>query len=393
MKLVIYLEERFLKDSNGVHYSLSFHDSFWERYLYSFDSLLVVARIENLTSDDKIPAGYQSTNLLNVKFYELPYYHGAKLAILRLPHLILSIFTVATKNRIHLLRLPGLISILALIFLIIWRKKYAVELVGDPYDVFDSKKGVGGKLASFYRLFFTSFTKLGVRRADAVAYVTKAKMQSRYTSNPNAFTTHYSSIILDKSLILSEKKINKNFSNDCFNILMVGSLEQRYKGFDLVLDAYYKVKNNFSYVMFYIIGDGIYKQELEDLVTKLQIQHHVCFLGKMSREEVLGYMDKADLFIMPSRTEGLPRALIEAMARGVPAIGSNVGGIPELLSPEFLFEKENINELTQLLNKVIPDDTLRLRMSQSNLKMAQEYSSDLLEIRRNSFYSYLSDEK
>lgn len=393
MKLVIYLEERFLKDSNGVHYSLSFYDAFWKRYLNSFDSLLVVARIKNLDFEEKIPIGYQPTNLSNVHFYELPYYQGVQLAVLKMPQLIFSIFSVSTKNNIHLLRLPGLISVLALMFLVIWRKRYAVELVGDPYDVFDSKSGVGGRLASIYRLFFTSFTKFGVKCADAVAYVTKTKMQSRYKASNKAFTTHYSSIILYNYIILKEKNIIAFDAVERFNILLVGSLEQRYKGFDLVLAAYHKIKDNFQNIKIYIIGDGIYKQELVDLVNRLQIQHQVCFLGKMSREKVLEIMDQADLFVMPSRTEGLPRALIEAMARGVPAIGSNVGGIPELLNDEFLFEKENLTELTKLLLKVIPDKTLRVKMSQLNIEIAKEYRSELLESRRNKFYSYLASEQ
>lgn len=391
--LVIYLEERFLKDSNGVYYSLSFHDDFWERYLNCFDSLLVVARVKNLSIDDEVPQGYRPTNSLSVRFHELPYYHGVQWALLRFPRLVLSIFSVSTKNKFHLLRLPGFIGILALFFLISWRKNFGVELVGDPYDVFDREKGVGGKLAGVYRLIFTQLTKLAVKRADAVAYVTKEKMQHRYVASKNAFTTHYSSIILNKSLILDEKPIKSATSDNFFNILMVGSLEQRYKGFDLAFNAYNEIKDGFQYVRFYIVGDGIYKRELLDLAVDLKIQNNVHFLGKISREQVLGYMDEADLFIIPSRTEGLPRALIEAMARGVPAIGSNVGGIPELLSDDFLFEKENFNELARLLSNVIPSYALRLKMSQLNLKVAKNYSSDLLEIRRNKFYSYLASEK
>ena len=217
-------------------------------------------------------------------------------------------------------------------------------------------------------------------------------MQKRYPSSSVAFTTHYSSIVLDKSFILSDRSINKIVDDNDFYILLVGSLEQRYKGFDLVFYAYSKIRNKFDNIKILVIGDGCYKEELEYLAAELRIKQNVSFLGKVSREEVFVYMDNSDLFIMPSRTEGLPRALIEAMARGMPAIGSDVGGIPELLSCDFLFEKENINDLAELLDKIIPNYALRSKMSQLNLNAAQDYRSDLLEIRRNRFYSYLASE-
>lgn len=389
MRINIYLEERFLF-LNGIYYSQIYNNDFWVRYLNIYPKISVVARVNKINNINDIPDGYKPTTLDNVSFSELPNYKGLFFSFISLPYLLVFLFILVLKSNRNILRLPGMISIIAGFFCIFLNKKFAVELVGDPYEVFSA--GVGGKISKLLRFIFTYSTKKIIKKSNAVAYVTRVTMQSRYTASNKAFTTHYSSIILDSSIILKEKNITDFDEVEKFNILMVGSLEQRYKGFDLVLEAYHKIKNNFQNIKIYIIGDGIYKQELVDLATKLQIQHQVYFLGKMSREKVLETMDQADLFIMPSRTEGLPRALIEAMARGVPAIGSKVGGIPELLNDEFLFEKENITELTKLLLRVIPDKILRMKMSQLNIEIAKEYRSELLESRRNKFYSYLASE-
>src|SRR5439155_26719861 len=86
-----------------------------------------------------------------------------------------------------------------------------------------------------------------------------------------------------------------------------------------------------------IVGDGRFRPELDRLAAELGIREQVCFRGQLpAGEPVRARLDAADLFVLPSRSEGLPRAMVEAMARALPCIGSNVGGILELLAPEDL---------------------------------------------------------
>lgn len=390
MPVNIYLEERFIL-CNGIYYSLLYDEDFWDRYLNVFDKVYVVARVKEVKDINSIKNSYKRVDNRAIIFLNLPYYHGLLEAFYSIPVVLFYMLSIVASSNNNILRLPGMISIVAGLFCIFFRKSFGVELVGDPYEVFST--GIGGRFSKILRSIFTFLTKFLVRKAKGVAYVTRYTMQARYIAASNVFTTYYSSIMLPRNLIVQRRIISK-FSNDIdFNILLVGSIEQRYKGFDLVLVAISQIKEIFPSIKVSIIGDGIYKKELIELAISLGIEDRIYFLGKISRSAVLDIMDNADLFIMPSRTEGLPRALIEAMARGLPAIGSNVGGIPELLSSEFLFEKENISELAELLARVIPDYSLRLEMSQLNLKTAQEYRSDLLEIRRNSFYSYLASEQ
>jgi glycosyltransferase involved in cell wall biosynthesis len=79
-----------------------------------------------------------------------------------------------------------------------------------------------------------------------------------------------------------------------------------------------------------IVGDGPEKQRLAELASQLGITDHVVFTGERSATET--YYRAFDLYVSPSRTEGISNTILEALASGVPVVASAVGGTPELLS-------------------------------------------------------------
>jgi len=116
----------------------------------------------------------------------------------------------------------------------------------------------------------------------------------------------------------------------------------------------------------------------------------VRFAGRLpAGEAVRAELDGSDLFILPSYQEGLPRAMIEAMARGLPCIGSTVGGIPELVPEEDRVRAGDAAGLARRIREVVSDTERMARMSARNLEKAAEYREDVLRARRNAFYRYL----
>jgi glycosyltransferase involved in cell wall biosynthesis len=113
----------------------------------------------------------------------------------------------------------------------------------------------------------------------------------------------------------------------------------------------------------------------------------VRFLGHLPPgDAVRKELDAADLFVLPSRTEGLPRALIEAMARALPCIGSSVGGIPELLSPSERFPPDDVDALAGKILEILGDRNRCSRLSHENLQKAGDHHLDALRPRRQAFY-------
>lgn len=118
-------------------------------------------------------------------------------------------------------------------------------------------------------------------------------------------------------------------------ILFVGRLIQ-WKGVHILISAMNKVKESNPNVQLYIIGDGIYLNHLRELVSHLNLENNVFFLGRIPDGDLSNWYQKASVFVLPSimidnQTEGLGVVLLEAMAFGLPVIGSNIGGIPDII--------------------------------------------------------------
>jgi len=178
-----------------------------------------------------------------------------------------------------------------------------------------------------------------------------------------------SKLILIPNLInIDNFKIFKHGeSNGKFIFYSLGFLDSIYKkGFDLLIDAFNKEFGNNSKVELIIGGDGNEKRKLEEMVEKLQC-NNIKFLGEVGRKEAPQYMNKCNVFVLPSRYETFGVVFIEALAMGKPVIGTKGTG-PELFvnnSNGILIEKENIQSLRyalrSLFNNYYNYDSLKIR--------------------------------
>ena len=118
--------------------------------------------------------------------------------------------------------------------------------------------------------------------------------------------------------------------------LVVASL-QAYKGHAVVVEALAMGGDSVDRITLDLIGDGVLRGDLESLVDRLGLGQRVRFLGSRSEDEVRDALDRADLFVLPSvvaedgQMEGLPVALMEALASGVPTVSTALSGIPEIV--------------------------------------------------------------
>lgn len=135
------------------------------------------------------------------------------------------------------------------------------------------------------------------------------------------------------------------------------------KGVHVLIDAFERTTQQVSDIRLEIIGDSDdeeYKAELRNVVRWQKLENRVTFHGW--REDVLDALDAADIYVLPSFTEGIPRSIVEAMALGKPVISTGVGGVPELLEDGNLGLIVEPNESTVLSNamyQMAADKSLR----------------------------------
>jgi glycosyltransferase involved in cell wall biosynthesis len=173
---------------------------------------------------------------------------------------------------------------------------------------------------------------------------------------------------------------------------MVGTQAQLYKAPDVLIDAVATCVREGLDLKLVLVGDGKHRAELEAQAAALGLRERVCFRGQLTAgDAVRAELDQADLFVLPSHQEGLPRAMIEAMARGLPCIGSTVGGIPELLPLEDMVPPGDVIALAHKICEIVTNPERLARMSARNLEKAKEYRDEVLRERRDMFYHFVRE--
>ncbi len=386
MHLIVSLEHRFSRTPDGVVWTQTmFPHSFWQHYLTVFDHVRVVARVRDVAA---IPEDWQPASGAGVSFVSIPYYVGLQQYLLQVRRIQQVANNAVGSRDAVILRVGSPIAACIEQALRRTGHPYGVEVVGDPYDVF-APGAVHHPLRPFFRWWFSRQLRRQCAGACAAAYVTAEALQRRYPPDPAAFTTHYSCIELSEAALVTTPRPAQPEQHS-FQLIMVGSLEQLYKAPDVLIDAVAACVRQGLDLQLTLVGDGKHRAELEQLAVVRGIEQRVHFRGQVpAGAAVRAYLDQADLFVLPSRAEGLPRAMIEAMARGLPCIGSTVGGIPELLPAEDMVPPGDVAALARKIREIVTDPERMARMSARNLEQARQYDKNILGRRRNAFYSYL----
>ena len=384
MRVCVVLEQRFSQTPDGVVWTDGvFPRSFWERYLAVFDRVRVVARVRQVP---RSPARGCRADGDRVEFAAVPHFVGPWSYLAHRRGVRRAVRQAVGADDAVILRVPSQLSAVVFPKLQHERRPYGVEVVGDPYDVF-SPGAVKHPLRPFFRWWFSRALRRHCARACASAYVTAAALQRRYPPGPGAPALHCSDVQLDGFLADCFRRVTPKSP---WRLVTVGTLEQLYKGTDLLIDALARCRQQGLDAELVVVGDGKHRAPLESLSARLGLRERVHFRGHLpAGAAIQAELDQADLFVLPSRQEGLPRAMIEGMARALPCIGADVGGIPELLPAADLVEPNDAPALAAKIRDVLADCPRMQQMSLRNLQRAGEYREDVLRQRRNTFYEYV----
>jgi glycosyltransferase involved in cell wall biosynthesis len=379
VNVVLAHDGRFLRATDGCVFSARGGWP-WERYLEFADSLTFCARIEDLGGDS--PEGLWDITEDGVDFVPIPSLSGPLLrftnrrdARSRLEH------AIAAADAL-VVRLPSEIGMLAARLAHRMGKPYAVEVVTCTWDALRHRGGLQGKL---YAPVSWLEIRRTVRRAPFVLYVTREFLQRRYPTRGRAVACSDVELPSPADRVLQARLAEIRSGRSPFDVGTIAVLTVRFKGVQTALEALESVRSSLPGLELQVVGAGD-PAPWRKLAARHGVGDHVSFVGVLGGDEIPQWLDRVDLYIQPSFQEGLPRALLEAMSRGCPALGSTAGGIPELLPPECLHRPGDAKRLAGLIVRAASDVTWLERQARRNFETAKAYAPERLNPVRREFW-------
>jgi phosphatidyl-myo-inositol dimannoside synthase len=159
-------------------------------------------------------------------------------------------------------------------------------------------------------------------------------------------------------------------------LVTAGSQERHYKGHDVLIDAVAILRRRGVEVRAKIIGGGALHNSLVARARRRRVDDAIDFVGNVpGPDAVRDAIRTSDLFVLPSRTEGMPRVLLEAMATGVACVGTTVGGISEILDGDALFPPGKPRALASTVEGLIADPAALSRNASHCLETLRDFRS------------------
>lgn len=377
MKLGFLFDTKFI-EYNGEYYSINLTQNFWNsRYLRYFDEVVVIGSFVPTNEDPSEKFVKSSSDKV----------HFCCIEDSSVVHRILTQKQQSDFIREHIadcdrvicrgwwgtavckeLGIPYMIEVVSCVWDSYWNHSFMGKVVALPNFILQ---------------------KRAVKQAPYVLYVTQSFLQKRYpTANASV---GISDVELKESsnedaVALLERRINRiKEHRDTVKIGTAAAISVRYKGQQYMIKALAELKKRgITNIEYQLAGKGD-KSYLLSIAKKYGVEDQVKFLGPVPHEEMFDWYDSLDLCIQPSLTEGLPRAVVEAMSRALPCIGSNAGGIPELIDVKYLFDKKRpiANQIVDIYRKL--NEFELIEMATRNIEVSKRFKSEELDEKRQAF--------
>jgi phosphatidyl-myo-inositol dimannoside synthase len=377
MRVLLTSEAKFERTPDGVVWGAApYSCANWQRYLDVFSGTVLIARVADVP---KPSAGCVPASGSGIEFRPLPPYAGLSGLARHIGRVHGVVREAITECEAVVVRSPSPVASLASRTVLAGGRRYGAQIVGDPDQVF-AAGAFRHPLRAPLRRLATAAQKRLSQNASAVLFVTRQVLQNKYPTNGLVYSA--SDVSLDDADFDGRRR---NTVGQPFTLVTVGSLDQPYKGTSVLLHAAARLRSRDAHVRLRIIGEGRLRPALQQQADTLGLVQAAEFTGQLDRAGVRRALDAADLFVLPSLTEGLPRALLEAMARGLPAVASDVGGVPELLAPEYLVPPGSPQPLAEAIHRLMTSEPMRAAAADRNRQVARQYHEREQRAIKNAF--------
>lgn len=240
-------------------------------------------------------------------------------------------------------------------------KPYIVSLRGSDVPFYSEKYAI------LYKYIFQYLVKLIWKRAEYVVANSGGLRDLAYeTYDKKEIGVIYNGVDVDI--------FHPGVKDKGFNVVSTARLIER-KGIDYLIKAFGKFAEGKEDVELRLFGGGSQKEELEQLTKDLKLEDKVKFFGEKKREELALNVPKSQIFVLPSKNEGMSNSLLEAMASSLAVIATDVGGTKELVDEKngLIVGLESVEDIYKALEKMYQDSKMVEEMG----KVSRERTEDM----------------
>ncbi|KNF09180.1 N-acetyl-alpha-D-glucosaminyl L-malate synthase [Gottschalkia purinilytica] len=197
-----------------------------------------------------------------------------------------------------------------------------------------------------YSGLINKLNKVFAKFADRIISVSNAVKKSLENENINSkkITTIYNGVDTEYFKPIAVNNIREEFNIDKDELLLITAARfEKIKGHDFLIDGLYELKNKGIQFKCLLVGDGSEKNNLENKIKELELEENIIFTGY--REDIPSLLSASDIYISPSINEAISFSILEALSCNIPAIATNVGGVPEI------FEQSNCGAMIEYGDK------------------------------------------
>jgi glycosyltransferase involved in cell wall biosynthesis len=240
---------------------------------------------------------------------------------------------------------------------------------------------------------------LSLRLADRIlvnAYAVKDRLLRDSAALAPSITVQYNGVDLTRIAAAPSARTSLVNRIGCARddrLLGVVARLHRQKAPDVALRIFAELAGRSSDIRLAFVGSGPMEPDLRQMAASLEIDDRVSFLGSVPHDDVFGLLKAFDVLLLPSRWEGLPGVVLEALAARVPVVATSVGGTPEVIvhgENGLLAPPEAVNALADLCRRVLDDSGLRERLVESGFKTAQRFPHEDMVDRRLDLYKSIT---
>jgi len=289
-------------------------------------------------------------------------------------YIIKSILTYGT--RIFIFTLGIEVFFPAVLTVKIFNKRAIIVLAGDIVEIgniWASSRSIRGRLINNRINWMLSMLFSDLIIAYSPSFV-KNKIRISCLLKKVRFAPHH---IIDFNTFT----YNENYGKNKYNIVgFVGRLTPEKNVVNLVIAFDNLIRSYKVDAKLFIIGDGILRNKIEEIIERRNLQDYVKIVGWVPREKLLSYYHLFKILVLPSYSEGLPYVVLEAMACGVPVLTSSVGSLPYIVKEGitgFLLESPSASSIAKKLAIIIQDEEkLEKVRKTSYLYVKKNFSSE-----------------